>query len=244
VDAIVRNVVDDNVSLLDATYVAWNFVRSGLCKHVLLVGVAAQIGGQIGFGVDLTYPLAQNYGDGAAAAVVASHDLKCEFLSYHFETYAVRPRTGGTLCANIGDVRPLANPDLAVKAGIENKDGAYLVLEDPLFDEVAGRKGFIVESLERALKKAGLGLPDLDMVIAPHIGHLEAGWREDLVAAGLDADTYQNLRHTYGNMAVADLLVDLAEFGEEGRIARDSVVALWTPCVGVQLAVLVLRWLA
>jgi 3-oxoacyl-[acyl-carrier-protein] synthase III len=232
-DAIVRNVVDDNASILDAANVAWNFVRSGLSKHVLLVAVAAQIGGQTGFGADLTDPFAPDYGDGAAAAIVSSHDLKCEFLAYHFETYAVRPRTGGTLCANIGAVRPLANPELAVKAGIENRDGAYLVLEDPLFDEVVGRKGFMVESLTRALKKADLDLLDLDMVIAPHIGHLEAGWVEDLQAAGLK----------YGNTAVADPLIDLAEFGEEGRIPRDSVVALWTPCVGVQLAVLVLRWL-
>lgn len=244
IDAIVRNIVDDNASLLDATYVAWNFVRSGFCKHVLVVGVAAQIGGQTGFGVDLTDPLAQNFGDGAAAAVVSSQNLKCEFLSYHFETYAVRPRTGGTLCGNFGDVRPLANPELAVEAGVENKSGAYLVLDDPLFDEIVGRKGFITESLDRAMKKAGLGLRDLDMVIAPHIGHLEPGWKEDLAAAGLSADTFRNLRSNYGNTAVADLLIDLAEFGEEGRIPRDSVVALWAPCPGVQLAALVLRWLA
>ena len=177
-DAIVRNLVDDNVSILDASYVAWNFVRSGLCKRVLLVAVAAQIGGQVGFGVDLTDPLARNFGDGAAAAVVSFQNLKCEFLSYHFETYAVKSRPGGTLNGNFGAVRPLANPDLAVKAGIENKSGAYLVLEDPLFDEVAGRRNFITESLERALNKASLKLTDLDTVIAPHIGDLEPGWRE------------------------------------------------------------------
>jgi hypothetical protein len=43
-------------------------------------------------------------------------------------------------------------------------------------------------------------------------------------------------------MAVTDVLVDLAEFGGEGQIRRDAVVALWVPCVGVQLAVLILRW--
>lgn len=243
-DAIVRNIVDDNASTLDASYVAWNFVRSGLCKRVLLVAVAAQISGQVGFGVDLTDPFAQNYGDGAAAAIVSSQNLRCEFLSYHFETYAVRPRTGGTLIANFGAVRPLANPDLAPKAGIENKSGAYLVLEDPSFDEIAGRKEFISESLARAMKKAGLTLSDVGMVIAPHIGHLEAGWVKDLTTAGLKTGTFANLRSKYGNMAVADLLVDLAEFAEENRIARESIAALWVPCIGVQLAVLVLRWLA
>ena len=168
----------------------------------------------------------------------------CEFLSYHFETYAIKSRTGGTLCGNFSEVRPLANPDLAAKAGVENKSGAYLVLEDPLFDEVAGRKGFVGETLERALKKAGLNLPEVHLVIAPHVGHLEARWVEDLETSGLSADRYQNLRDKYGNMAVADLLVDLAEFAEEGRIPRGAVVALWVPCVGVQVAALVLRWSA
>ena len=55
---------------------------------------------------------------------------------------------------------------------------------------------------------------------------------------------YRNLRAKYGNLAVADPLVDLAELGEEGRIAKDSVVALWAPCIGVQLAALILRWVS
>src|SRR5208282_4454692 len=38
-DAIVRNIVDDNASILDASNIAWNFVRSGLCKRVLLIAV-------------------------------------------------------------------------------------------------------------------------------------------------------------------------------------------------------------
>ena len=80
------------------------------------------------------------------------------------------------------------------------------------------------------------------MVIAPHIGHLEPGWMLDLQAAGLPQEAYRNLRSRYGNTAAADLLIDVAEFAEESSIAKKSVVALWTPCVGVQLAALILRW--
>ena len=240
-DIIVRNIVDDNVSVIDASNIAWNFVRSGLCQRILLIAVAAQISGQIGFGIDLTDPLALNYGDGAAAAIISSQNLKFEFLSYHFETYAVRPRTGGTLIANFGPVRPLINPDLATKAGIENKKAAYLILDDPLFDEIAGHKNFITDSLRRALEKANLNLSDLNMVIASHIGHLENGWKRDIEAAKLPKSSYQNLRKKYGNMAVADVLVDLAEFLEDGKFAKNSVIALWTTCFGVQLATLVLR---
>ncbi len=60
----------------------------------------------------------------------------------------------------------------------------------------------------------------------------------------VETGTLRSLRGKYGNMAVADPLVDLAEFGGQGRIAKDSVVALWTVCPGVQSATLVLRWLA
>lgn len=196
---------------------------------------------QTGFGVDLTDPLAQNYGDGAAAAVISSQNLEWEFRSYHFETYAVSPRPGGTLIANIGEVRPLANPDLAARAGIENKAGAYLVLDDPLFDEVAGQTGLITDSLARAVKKAGLDLQDLQLVVTRHVGHLEPRWKQDLRTAGLLPEVCQNFRNRYGDTGVADLLIDLAEFDDEGSIAKGSVVALWAPCVGVQLAALILR---
>lgn len=240
-DAIVRNIVDGNTSVLDGSFVAWNFVRSGLCRRVLLVAVAAQIGGQTAFGVDLTDPRARNYGDGAAAAIVSSEDLQWQFVSYHFETHAVRSRTGGTLIADFGAVRPLANPDLAIAAGMEYREGAYLILEDPLFEKVAGGPGFIAESLARAVEKAGLSLSDLEVIITSHVGELEGQWAQDLRAVGLGPDVLRNLRQKYGNIAVADPLVDLAEFSVEGQLQRDGLVALWVPGAGVQLAVLLLR---
>jgi 3-oxoacyl-[acyl-carrier-protein] synthase III len=135
------------------------------------------------------------------------------------------------------------SPELAPKAGIENKCGAYLVLADPLFNDTAGRQGFITDSLERAMRKADLKLLDLDTVIASHIGDLEATWIEDLARAGLRVGAYRNLRKKYGNTAVADVLIDLADFTGYGELAKDSIVALWTPCVGVQVAAIVLRWL-
>lgn len=245
-DIIVRNIVDDNVSTINAANIARNFVKSGLCQRVLLIAVAAQIGGQYKFGVDLTDPLAQNYGDGAAAAIVSSQNLKCEFLSYHVETDSVKSRPGGTLIANFGSVRPLKNPELAVKAGIESQgdqSGAYLILDDPLFDEVASRDKFLAGSLEKVLKKGELDLADVDLLITPHIGYLENTWKEDLFKAGLNVDILKNLRNKYGNTAVADSLIDLAEFAEKGMIAKDSVVVLWSVCQGVQLATMALRWM-
>ncbi|UWG99054.1 hypothetical protein LPY66_09810 [Dehalobacter sp. DCM] len=245
-DIIVRNIVDDNVSTLNAAYIAWNFVKSGLCRRVLIITVAAQIGGQYKFGVDLTDPLAQNYGDGAAAAIISAEKLKCEFLSYHFETYSVKARPGGTLIANFGSVRPLMNPELAVAAGIESQgdqSGAYLVLDDPLFDVVASGEKFLSGSLEKTVKKAGLKLDDVKTLITPHIGYLENIWKEDIVKSGLNADIMKNLRKKYGNTAVADILIDLAEYAEDKELNKDAIVVLWSVCQGVQLAAMALRWL-
>lgn len=241
-DIMAMNIVDDAASILDAANVAWNFVQCGLCSRVLIIAVAAQISGEVRFGVDLTDPMARNYGDGAAAGIVSAQNLKCEFLSYHFETYAVSPRPGGTMIALLGPVRPLVNPELAMAAGIEDKSGAYEVLYDPLFDEVVSRKGFVSESLQRAAKKAGKTVQDIELLITSHIGDMESAWIEDIVTAGMRRDTFRNLRYKYGNTGCADTLIDLAEFLEEGRLTHDSVLALWMPSAGVQLATLILRW--
>ncbi len=239
----VRNIVDDDVSLVDAAKIAWSYVSSGQCGRVLIIVVAAQIGGQTSFGVDLTDPLAQMFGDGAAAAVVSSQNLLCEFLGYHSETYAVKPRPGGTLNGNIAPVRALANPQLASEAGIDDAYGAYLVLEDPLFDAVVGRQGFMADSLGRAAKKADIRLDRISTVIAPHIGALEDVWRKDLAEAGLHREVFRNSRQKYGDTAVADVLLSLADLSGAGQIDAGATIALWAACPGVQQATLMLRWL-
>lgn len=242
---VARNIEDGNVSILNACYMASSMLQSGWCRRVLVVAVASQIGGETAFGVDLTEPLAQNFGDGSAAAIVSSGNLEWEFLAHHVEIHPVRSRPVDTIAGvtgRWGAVRSLANPDLAIRAGMQHERGAYLVLEDAFLEGIAGQKGYITESLRRALSRAGLDLVDLDIVIVPHMGQLEARWREDLRKAGVKWDALVNVREKYGNLAVAEPLVNLAELAKNGRITPGSVVALWIPCPGVRLAVLVLRY--
>jgi hypothetical protein len=57
----------------------------------------------------------------------------------------------------------------------------------------------------------------------------------------LHSEAYLNLRKKYGNVAVADTLVDLAELSEAREPKKDSVVALWSPCVGAQVPTLLVK---
>lgn len=234
----VRNVANDSASFLNACHIAWNLVRSGEYKRVLIVASSSLISGESGFEVDLTDPYAKNFGDGAAAAIVSSQNLKCEFLSYYSEFYGQ-----GCQSARMKPVSPLANPDLADKAGIKVKVGQFIATVDPSVVQIAGRKNILPDNLVKALKKASLRLADLDLVIAHHLGDLETGWKDDLVRAGLSAEKFKNLRKKYGNMAAADLPIDLAEFWKERLLKKNSLIALWAPASGVQLATLVIRWL-
>lgn len=235
-DTPMLNVADCCASFVDSCQIAWNLVESGACTRVLVVASAALAGGA-GSTTDLTDPIAPVFGDGAAAAVVSSQRLKCEFLAYYGET------DGRCYRSARGEVRLPANPELAGLAGISSGPGAYFCMDDVSYITVAAKKGYLKGSLEKAMESAGLPLSALDVVICHHLGDCEEVWIQDLVDAGLSRDTYRNLRLKTGNTGHADLPTDLVQFVEEGVIREGSVVALWVPGSGISLGCLVLRWL-
>ena len=146
------NIANCCASFVDSCQIAWNLVESGACGRVLIVASAALAGGPNGGTTDLTDPIAPIFGDGAAAAIVSSQNLKCEFLSYYGETDGTCYRSAR------GEVRPPANPDLADVAGVGPGPGPYFCMDDISYIEVAAKKGYLRSSLEKALAKAGLPL--------------------------------------------------------------------------------------
>ncbi len=236
-DTPMLNVANCCASFVDSCQIAWNLVESGECRRVLVVASAALAGGPNGGTTDLTDAIAPIFGDGAAAAVVSAQNLKCEFLAYHGETDGTCYRSAR------GEVRAPANPELVEAAGMPSGPGPYFCMDDISYIEVAGRKGYLRKSLERALDKAQLPFAALDVVICHHLGDCEAAWTQDLVDAGLPADTFKNLRLKTGNTGHTDLPTDLVQFVEDGVIEPGSVVALWVPGSGISLGCLVLRWL-
>jgi 3-oxoacyl-[acyl-carrier-protein] synthase III len=73
---------------VDACNLAWNLVRAGEYKRILVVmSTAFDAKGKAGCVVDQTTPMGKLFGDGAAAAIVSAQNLKCEFVSYASRTF-------------------------------------------------------------------------------------------------------------------------------------------------------------
>ena len=242
-EIVARNIDDNNVSVLSMMNLARLYVSSGVCRRVLLVAASAQIGGKYGFGADLTEPWSMHLGDGAGAVIISAENLKCELRGFHFETYAVTPRTTGTLNGDYGPVRMPNNRDLCFDAEMNDVYGAYLVAYDPKLREIAGGRNFLTDTLGRAAVKAGLQIKDINHIVTAHIGDLLEVWKQDAARTGVKPDVLKNKQKTAGNTACADLMIDLADFAESGDFHSGDNIALWVPCTGVQFASIFLKWL-
>ena|SRR5450631_308082 len=99
-------------------------------------------------------------------------------------------------------------------------------MDDISYIEVAASANYLRGSLDRSFEKAGLPISDLDVLICHHLGDCEETWVQDLLAAGLGADVYKNLRTKYGNTGHTDLPIDLVHFAQEGVVKKDSIVVL------------------
>ena len=247
-DMIVRNVIDDNTSFIDSINLASTYVLSGECRRVLIIAVAAQIGGQTNFCVDLTDPICMYYGDGAAAAIVSSVNLKCEIKAFDFETRAVNivpgySKNSNNIEMNFTTPTRLLNRDLAEDAFVDDVHGDYLKIFDPDFKGVVTSNNFFTGCIERAARKCSIGLNDLDMIIASHYGYCEPEWKAELESHGICQSVYKNKSKFYGNMSVADIGVDLADFVDNGELMPGMNIACWTPTFGVQASTLIIKWL-
>ena len=185
----------------------------------------------------MTDPIAPNFGDGAAAVIVSSQNLKCEFLAYDT---AVDGRGYHSAC---GDISPLRNPDLAEIAGAPCPAGPFFRMDDISYIKVATEQGYLADSLTRMCERAGVSTSELDVLITHHLGDCEAAWKRDLVSCGNKEDVFKNLRLKYGNTGHTDIPLDLLCFVEQGVVKKGSVVVLWVPGSGVSLGGLMLRWL-
>ena len=236
-DTPMLNVADCCASFLNLLQIAWMLVETGEAKRVLVVASAALGGGEPWSTTDLTDPIAPNFGDGAAAVIVSSQNLKCEFLACDT---AIDGRGYHSAC---GDISPLRNPDLAKVAGAPCLCGPFFRMDDISYIKVATEKGYLAESLIRMCKKASVTTSEIDALICHHLGDCEAAWKRELIDCGSKEDVFKNLRLKYGNTGHTDLPLDLLYFVEQGVVREGSVVVLWVPGSGVSLSGLMLRWL-
>ncbi len=236
-DTPMLNAADCCASFVNLLQVAWMLVETGEARRVLVVASAALAGGEPWSTTDMTDPIAPNFGDGAAAAIVSGQNLKCEFLAYDT---AVDGRGYHSAC---GDISPLRNPELAEAAGSPCPVGPFFRMDDISYIKVATEPGYLAGSLLRMCDQAQLRPSEIDTLICHHLGDCEAAWKRDLVACGGREDAFQNLRLKYGNTGHTDIPLDLLYFVEQGVVRKGSVVVLWVPGSGVSLGGLMLRWL-
>jgi 3-oxoacyl-[acyl-carrier-protein] synthase III len=264
-DTPMLNAADCCAGFVNLLQIAWMLAETGEAKRILVVASAALAGGEPWSTTDLTDPIAPNFGDGAAAAIVSGQNLndaaqspaehpfnnlsasraqsrtepnlKCEFLAYDT---AVDGRGYHSAC---GDISPLRNPDLAEAAGAPCPVGPFFRMDDISYIKVATEPGYLADSLKRMCKAAGIEMSEIDALICHHLGDCEAAWKRDLAACGLEEGVFKNLRLKYGNTGHTDIPSDLLYFIEQGIVKRGSIVVLWVPGSGVSLGGLMLRLL-
>jgi 3-oxoacyl-[acyl-carrier-protein] synthase III len=231
----VLNVSNACGGFVDQCNVAWNLVRAGEYKRILVVVVTAMETG--GGGVDPTSPIARIFGDGSCAAIVSSENLKCEILSYANRT------TGEIYDHDCLKLSPVENPDL-LKPG--NKDVALYFYTDEWMLEWLMKQGnrFAVDSIGLAMKKAKLELKDLDFALYHHMPDVLIDyWKDGGVDAGVSREKWVDTWNKYGNMGGVDIGVTLSELWEAGKLQKGSTVGFFGPGAGGHGGAMIVNWL-
>jgi 3-oxoacyl-[acyl-carrier-protein] synthase-3 len=235
----VLNIQNCCASFVDACNVAWNLIRAGEYKRILVVMVSAWNTGGGYVSIDQTTPFAKFLGDGAGAAIVSSENLKCEFLSY-------TNRTFGEIYNHIAtELRPSEHPELQHKSPAQAAMGNYLYADEWFYEwQQKFGKTFALEGILKALEKANLSLSDLDWIVI-HQSY-PAGYEEWINGgeeAGISRDKWKETWNKYANIGNVDVVPNLEELWQERKLSKGSIIALFPPGGGGHTPCMVLRWL-
>ncbi len=222
-------------SMVDGFHVAWNLIKSGAYKRVLVLCVTALDDG--GWGADPTSAQASGVGDGAGAAIVSAENLKCEFLSYDNKIY-------GELYESMRiDFEPMDHPELMGNKKTDVVAGFHIDTEILMAWINKMGPGFARDAVEVALKKAGLDFSDLDYVV-PHqvISSMMEMWKDGMEEVGIKRENWLETFDKYGNIGAVDVAANLVDAEENGGIPAGSVLAFFTPGGGGHTPAMVVRW--
>lgn len=238
VEVPVLNISNACASFVDGCEVAWNLIKAGKYKRVLIVMAAAweTIGGQCR--TDLTNAQFALMGDGGAAAIVSSQNLKCEFLSHYNRTW---PETYD-MCG----AKPKA-PDFPGLPGAPAQPAftcyGYGTPEFMMWWQKVGEK-FGIDGIKGGLERANLTLKDLDAIIFHQPADmLYDVWIWGAEKEGVSKDKWMHTWNKYGNMSNAVVPVNLAEFSEQGLFKKDMIQAWITIGAGGHAPTMIAKWL-
>jgi 3-oxoacyl-[acyl-carrier-protein] synthase III len=223
---------------VDGCNLAWNLMKTGEYRRILIVMATAwDTGGGAG-NVDLTSPWNKFFGDGAGAGIVSAENLKCEFLSY-------TNRTFGEIYHHLGGVmRPPENPELIGKSVFREPMGSYLTVDEWFLNwfQKFGNK-FAVVGIQQALEKAGLTISDLTAVVIHQAYPFYMNWMEGGEEVGISKDKWKETWNKYGNIGNVDVVPNIEELWQEKKIGRGSIIALFTPGGGGHTPCMIFKWL-
>ena len=207
-----------------AAVVACSLVSTGLKDRVLVVG-AEQLHWVMDYWDRNTAVL---FGDGAGAAVIEASEAGDGLLGADLGADGV---AGSTMVfESLGTRRPLVEP--------REPDAAHLRFDGRAVFKIAVRG--IVESVTRALGRAGVAVDDVALVV-PHQAN------ERIIASatsklGIPADRVMSNIATHGNTSAASVPMALADAADAGRISPGDVVVTTAFGGGVTWASAVFRW--
>jgi 3-oxoacyl-[acyl-carrier-protein] synthase III len=234
----VFNLSNACASFVDGSEIAWNLVRAGKYRRILLVMAAAweTIGGASR--ADSTDPQNAVMGDGAGAAIVSSQNLKCEFVSHYNNTYS----ECYDLCGS--SLRCPAHPGLP--GAPDQPATSVYMYGTPEFFAWWMREGprFGIDNIRGALNNAHLPLDALDTVIFHQPADLLYDmWIDGAEKEGLPRSKWKHTWHKYGNLSNAVVPVNLAEFWCSGELRKGDIMAWITIGAGGHAPTMIAKWL-
>ena len=205
------------------------FIRSGMAKHVLLVGAEVH-----STGIDVTTrgrDVAVLFGDGAGAAVVGPTEGESRVIDTELHADG---RFAEILMVEAPASR--LNPRLT----------AEMMAEGRHFPKMDGRSVFkhaverLPEVIKSVLAKNGYTLADVD-VLVPHQANLRIN---EMVARqlGFPAEKIVNNIQKYGNTTAASIPIALHEAVQDGRVKKGQLVLLAGFGAGLTWGATLVRW--
>ncbi|MBL0923324.1 MAG: hypothetical protein IBJ12_02520 [Sphingomonadaceae bacterium] len=210
---------------VDSCRMAWDAIvrdPDGV-RNVLVVNSTAWHTGE--WGVDASDPSSAAVGDGAAAAVISSEDVKLQFLSYvnrtHDEIYEDL----------VVQVAAPANPDVLRGSNmLQNK--AIMRVSDR-FPQWMMETGINLPNwlIGGAADKAGKTIADVDYIVCHQaqgptiqmwISHLEQ-------TEGVSPERWYHNWDSYGNMGGADAAVNLEHLLHGVGVEAEALIAFFSP---------------
>ncbi|HVE75964.1 MAG TPA: 3-oxoacyl-ACP synthase [Actinomycetota bacterium] len=174
-----------------------------------------------------------NFGDGAAAAVMArglrrNAVLGSSILTDGSFSEHVRMQGGGSKHPATAETVSAGMHRLGLVDGVEMKSQL-----DPIT-----LKNFLKVSTE-ALERSGLEVDDIDLLLPIH---MKRSLHDSiLVELGVEQGNAWYLDH-YGHMSAVDPLMSLAQCSEQGKLSEGSVALLLAAGTGYTWAATVIRW--